>query len=239
MSLKSLVSSKMKFRMSQVSPMIRMSAKKWSADMKYRKIVVAVVAVLLSLTGCSGQVSNNAAVVGDKAISVRTVDTIFNAYLNDESLLPDRQEMKASQKALLKSKLLQMLVLGEAAKTIMEKHKIPFDSAIQDQVLARDQNMAKMAQNPAFKPLIENFTAIVIVQNSISQAEFVSGIEALDIKINPLYGQWTLKDEPKYENIVSALALPDNGKLQGIMSTVDSAKAVAENNQNQQDQEPK
>ncbi|MFT4217201.1 MAG: hypothetical protein QM619_08480 [Micropruina sp.] len=144
-----------------------------------RWVLAAIVAGLLVLSGCSNPGANVAATVNGVAIPVDRVEG------------PAQVIGAGGQVAEVNARVLSYAILGEIARGLASEQGIQLTGEPRTALLAQDQDLASLGDNPQASSLVDDFVDLNLVVGRVGQAAVLARVAATSVQVNPRYGSWS------------------------------------------------
>jgi hypothetical protein len=143
---------------------------------------IAVVAVLVALTGCSTPGGNVAATVNGVPISVAQVEGPVQAIGVTDGQLAEPN-----------ATVLSYAIRGEIARTLAGQQNIQLTGAPRSAVLAANAGLAKYEQDAGAASFVTDVVDSTIVLNKIGESAFLAAVQQASVQVNPRFGSWSVE----------------------------------------------
>lgn len=151
--------------------------------MKMVRWLVAAMAALLVLAGCTTPSASDAAIVNGQPITVAMVQDPVQAIggiSTEQGALADAY-----------ATVLSYAIRGEVARSIAAEQNIQLTGDPRTAVLTANANLAKYANDPNVGGFVTDVVDSTIVLNTVGQEAFLAKLAQTDIQVNPRYGSWS------------------------------------------------
>jgi|CXWJ01.1.fsa_nt_gi hypothetical protein len=142
------------------------------------KALIALLAGMLVLSGCSGQNPSHAATVGGVVIPVSEVDALTPVV---KPYLPS--PTPASVAGLLVLSRLGVQVAANAGLTFSDDERAAASAAVLPEGLAAD---------PAAAGFVADFLTTALASQALGQEGFAEAAASIPVEVNPRFGEWSL-----------------------------------------------
>ena len=144
---------------------------------RMRWLLVAVVAGLLALSGCSTPGGNIAATVNGAPITVTQLDTTVAAVARENAAV------------------LTMSIRGAMARVIAAENGVEINGQGRIAALAANTQIsgyAKFLDDPQARSFAEDAADLSLVLNKVGADAFLARAKQIPVQLNPRYGSWSV-----------------------------------------------
>jgi len=151
---------------------------------RMRWLLVAVVAGVLALSGCSTPGGNIAATVNGAPITVTQLDTTVAAVARESA---ERDQLNAA--------VLTMSIRGAMARVIAAENGVEINGQGRIAALAANTQIsgyAKFLDDPQARSFAEDAADLSLVLNKVGADAFLARAKQIPVQLNPRYGSWSV-----------------------------------------------
>ena len=153
------------------------------------KMLAAVSAALLLLSGCANPGPQVAAVVGDTQITVKQVDAVSRAAADAYGQVSTGTVPTWGQ---LRAPVVNVLVTGRLVSLAMQVAKVQVSEAQMAQLYSSDPFLKALAADPESAPLAQSLAYMSLAQNSTAiQSAYAQVAGNTLVEVNPQFGVWS------------------------------------------------
>lgn len=153
------------------------------------KILAAVSAAVLLLSGCSTPGPQVAAVVGDTQITVKQVDSVAHAAATTYAQVSTGTVPTWGQ---LRAPVVNVLVTGRLVSLAMQVAKVQVSEAQMAQLYNSDAFLKALAADPEGAELAQALALMSLAQNSTAiQSAYAQVVGNTVVEVNPQFGVWS------------------------------------------------
>lgn len=146
-----------------------------------RARMIAPVAGLVLLAGCSMPSPSVAVQIGDEAIKESTVTKVAEGCAS----------LVGESANALRLDIVRLLTQGAIARQVAAAGSIDVSQGSLDKILAQATQMKALKANAECAQVADSFAAVQLVVASLGESQFIGTAAALPIRLNPRYGTWT------------------------------------------------
>lgn len=149
-----------------------------------RARVIAPLAGVVLMAGCSMPAPSVAAKVGTDVITEKTVTQIAEGC----------SKLLQAEPNALRLDIVRMLMQGSIARQVAAAEKIDVSATAKDTLLAQAPQMAALKDDPQCANIAEAFATVQVTVASLGgEAPLIAKGGELSVELNPRYGVWSPK----------------------------------------------
>lgn len=148
-----------------------------------KKLVGAMVAAVVLLSGCANANPNVAATIGAESISVATVDSVAKVVASHSPDMPNWGNWRAP--------VLQVMIISRLARQAAAQAGVTVTDSQRESVYASAESYAALAKDPGSAAFMRDFADVsIVLSDEKGQQAFAAAAAAAPVHMNPAFGVW-------------------------------------------------